>query len=104
MFKTMAGIDMVHVPYKGNAPVQNALLGGHVKIHFGLLPAFLPHVKAGKLKVLAVTTAKRLALSSGCPDHRRTRLSGFRNHLLAGSARPGGHAEGNHRQLNGPKW
>lgn len=60
MFKTVAGIDIVHVPYKGNAPVLNALLGGHVKIHFGLLPPFLPHVKAGTLRVLAVTTSKRL--------------------------------------------
>jgi tripartite-type tricarboxylate transporter receptor subunit TctC len=77
MFKTMAGIDMVHVPYKGNAPVQNALLGGHVKIHFGLLPAFLPHVKAGTLKVLAVTTAKRLDSLPDVPTVAELGYPGF---------------------------
>ncbi len=77
MFKTMAGIDMVHVPYKGNAPVQNALLGGHVKIHFGLLPAFLPHVKAGTLKVLAVTTAKRLNSLPDVPTVAELGYPGF---------------------------
>ncbi len=77
MFKTMAGIDLVHVPFKGNAPVQNALLGGHVKIHFGLLPAFLPHVKAGNLKVLAVTSAKRLDSLPDVPTIAELGYPGF---------------------------
>ncbi|MGE4257547.1 MAG: tripartite tricarboxylate transporter substrate binding protein [Xanthobacteraceae bacterium] len=60
MFKTMAGVDLVHVPYKGNAEVTNAIIGGHVKVYFSLVPASLPHVKSGKMRVLAVTTAQRL--------------------------------------------
>jgi len=60
MFKTMAGVDLVHVPYKGNAEVTNAIIGGHVKVYFSLVPASLPHVKSGTMRVLAVTTAKRL--------------------------------------------
>jgi tripartite-type tricarboxylate transporter receptor subunit TctC len=60
MFKTMAGVDLVHVPYKGNAEVANAIIGGHVKVYFSLVPASLPHVKNGTLRVLAVTTAQRL--------------------------------------------
>ena len=60
MFKTMAGIDLVHVPFKGNAEVANAIIGGHVKVYFSLVPASLQHVRNGTLRVLAVTTAQRL--------------------------------------------
>lgn len=60
MFKSAAGVDLVHVPYKGNAEAMNALLGGHVKIYFALVPAALQHVKAGSLRALAVTTTARL--------------------------------------------
>jgi tripartite-type tricarboxylate transporter receptor subunit TctC len=60
MFKSMAGVDLVHVPYKGNAEVTNAIIGGHVKVYFSLVPASLPHVKNGTMRVLAVTTAQRL--------------------------------------------
>jgi len=60
MFKTMAGIDLVHVPYKGNAEVANAIIGGHVKVYFSLVPASIQHVRNGTLRVLAVTTAQRL--------------------------------------------
>jgi tripartite-type tricarboxylate transporter receptor subunit TctC len=61
MFKAMTGANLVHVPFKGNAEVMNALLGGHVKVHFGLSASTLQHVRAGTLRVLAVTTEKRLA-------------------------------------------
>jgi tripartite-type tricarboxylate transporter receptor subunit TctC len=60
MFKTMAGANLVHVPFKGNAEVLNALLGGHVKVHFALTASTLQHVRSGALRVLAVTTEKRL--------------------------------------------
>lgn len=60
MFNTMANVRLVHVPYKGNAEVFNALLGGHIKVHFSLVPSGIAHVRAGKLRVLAVTSEKRL--------------------------------------------
>jgi tripartite-type tricarboxylate transporter receptor subunit TctC len=60
MFKSMVGVDLVHVPFKGNAEANNALLGGHVKIYFALVPAVLQHVKAGTLRALAVTAERRL--------------------------------------------
>jgi len=60
MFKHMAGIDLVHLPFKGNAEAMNAFLGGHVKIYFALAPAVLQHVKAGTLRAIAVTTERRL--------------------------------------------
>jgi tripartite-type tricarboxylate transporter receptor subunit TctC len=61
MFKRMSGAQMVHVPFKGNAEVLNALLGGHVKVHFGLTASTLQHVRTGKLRVIAATTEKRIA-------------------------------------------
>jgi tripartite-type tricarboxylate transporter receptor subunit TctC len=60
MFKAMTGTKLVHVPFKGNAEVINALVGGHVKAHFGLSASMLQHVRNGTLRVIAVTTEKRL--------------------------------------------
>jgi tripartite-type tricarboxylate transporter receptor subunit TctC len=60
MFKWMAGVDLVHVPFKGNAEAMNAFLGGHVKVYFAQVASVLQHVKAGTLRPIAVTTAKRL--------------------------------------------
>ncbi len=61
MFNQMTGAKLVHVPFKGNAEVMNALLGGHVKAHFGLSASSLQHVRSGSLRALAVTTEARLA-------------------------------------------
>ncbi|MBX9828385.1 MAG: tripartite tricarboxylate transporter substrate binding protein [Xanthobacteraceae bacterium] len=60
MFKAMTGAKLVHVPFKGNAEVINALVGGHVKVHFALTASTLQHVRNGTLRVIAVTTEKRL--------------------------------------------
>jgi tripartite-type tricarboxylate transporter receptor subunit TctC len=60
MFNAMTGSKLVHVPFKGNAEVINALVGGHVKVHFALTASTLQHVRNGTLRVIAVTTEKRL--------------------------------------------
>jgi tripartite-type tricarboxylate transporter receptor subunit TctC len=65
MFKMMAGVQMQHVPYKGSAPMVTDLLGGQVQVAFDNLPASIEHIKAGRLRALAVTTAKR---SETMPD------------------------------------
>jgi tripartite-type tricarboxylate transporter receptor subunit TctC len=65
LFKTLTGVEMTHVPYKGSAPAVTDLLGGQVNLMFDNMPSSLPHVKADKLRALAVTTAKR---SSAAPD------------------------------------
>jgi len=65
LFKMMTGIKMTHVPYKGSAPMLTDLLGGQVQITFDNLPSSIQHIKAGKLRALAVTTAKR---SDELPD------------------------------------
>jgi tripartite-type tricarboxylate transporter receptor subunit TctC len=65
LFKMAAGIDMVHVPYRGSTPMLVDLLGGQVQFAFDNLPASVEHIKSGKLRPLAVTTTKR---SSALPD------------------------------------
>jgi tripartite-type tricarboxylate transporter receptor subunit TctC len=59
LFKMVAGIDMLHVPYKGGAPATTDLIGGQVGVMFNNVITAVPHVKSGKLRALAVTTAKR---------------------------------------------
>jgi len=60
LFKMMAGLNIVHVPYRGEAPALTDLLGGHVQAMFGTMPASIEYIRAGKLRPLAVTTATRL--------------------------------------------
>jgi tripartite-type tricarboxylate transporter receptor subunit TctC len=67
MFKMMAGVDMVHVPYRGGAPATTDLLGGQVQVIFSPLPESIEHIKAGKLRPLAVTTANRLDVLPDIP-------------------------------------
>ena len=59
LFKMMTGVKMTHVPYKGSAPMLTDLLGGQVQVTFDNLPSSIAHIKAGKLRALAVTTLKR---------------------------------------------
>ena len=65
LFKSMAGVDMVHVPYKGAAPALNDLLGGQIPLMFDSVPGVIQHIKAGKLRALGVTSAQR---SPALPD------------------------------------
>jgi tripartite-type tricarboxylate transporter receptor subunit TctC len=67
LFKMMAGIDMVHVPYRGGGPALTDLLGGQVQVMFGTTPDSMPHIKAGRLRALAVTTATRLTALPDVP-------------------------------------
>jgi tripartite-type tricarboxylate transporter receptor subunit TctC len=67
MLKTMAGIDMIHIPYKGQGPALVDLLGGKVDIMFGNLPDFLPHIRAGKLKAYGTTFLTRVAQAPDLP-------------------------------------
>ncbi len=77
LFKTMAGIDMTHVPYKGAAPAMNDLIGGQIQLMFDNLASSLAQVRAGKVRALAVTTAKRSALAPDLPTIAESGLPGF---------------------------
>jgi len=59
LFKLMAGVNMVHVPYRGSAPMLTDLIGGQVQVAFDNLQPAIPHIKAGTLRALAVTTLAR---------------------------------------------
>jgi tripartite-type tricarboxylate transporter receptor subunit TctC len=67
LFKFMAGVDMVHVPYRGSTPALTDLLGGQVQVMFEPPPSSLPHIRSGRLRALAVTTATRLEVLPDIP-------------------------------------
>jgi tripartite-type tricarboxylate transporter receptor subunit TctC len=65
LFKMMTGVNMVHVPYRGEGPALIDLIGGQVQVMFGVMPSSIQHIRSGKLRALAVTTATR---SEALPD------------------------------------
>jgi tripartite-type tricarboxylate transporter receptor subunit TctC len=67
LFRTTAGIDIVHIPYKGSAPAATAVLAGDAQMIFGGLVSSLPHVKAGRMRALAVTSPRRLQVAPDIP-------------------------------------
>jgi tripartite-type tricarboxylate transporter receptor subunit TctC len=77
LFKSMANIDMVHVPYKGAAPAMADLLGGQVQVMFDFLSAAAPQIKSGKLRALGVTSTTRSPLLPDVPTIAEAGLPGY---------------------------
>lgn len=77
LLKQMAGVDMVHVPYKGESLAINDALGGQVKVLFGNLPTMLPVVQSGKLRAIAVSSLKRAEAAPELPTIAESGLPGF---------------------------
>jgi tripartite-type tricarboxylate transporter receptor subunit TctC len=77
LFNSMAGVKMVHVPYKGAAPALADLLGGQVQVMFSTMPPALPHVTAGRLRALAVASLRRSPAAPELPTLDETALPGF---------------------------
>jgi tripartite-type tricarboxylate transporter receptor subunit TctC len=77
MLKSMSGIDMVHIPYKGTAPAITDVLAGHVSLMFNSMPSVLQYVKAGRLKGIAVGSAKRSPAAPEIPTVAESGVPGF---------------------------
>ena len=77
LFKKMAGVDMIHVPYKGNAPAVTDLVGGQVQVMFDNIPVSLQQVRAGKLRALAVTGPARSPVLPQLPTVAEAALPGY---------------------------
>jgi tripartite-type tricarboxylate transporter receptor subunit TctC len=77
LFKKMAGVDMIHVPYKGNAPAVTDLVGGQVQVMFDNIPVSLQQVRAGKLRALAVTGSARSPVLPELPTLAEAALPGY---------------------------
>jgi len=73
----MSGVKLVHVPYKGGAPAMSDLVGGQVQLVFATTASAIPHIKSGRIKGIAVTTAKRSALLPDLPTISEAGLAGF---------------------------
>lgn len=87
-FKSVTGLDMQIVPYRGTAPLINDLVGGHVPISFGVLPPAMGNIQAGTLRVLAVTGPKRFSLLPDVPTADESGLPGFDSVLHYGLLGP----------------
>jgi tripartite-type tricarboxylate transporter receptor subunit TctC len=85
-----AKLDMVHVPFNGNGPATTAVLGGQVHSLFGALPPLLPHVQTGRVRALAISSAKRLPSVPGVPTVAESGFPGFDMTLWLGFFAPKG--------------
>ncbi len=90
LFKMMAGVDVVHIPYKGGAPAMQDLMGGQVQLMFNNLVEALPHVESGRLRALAIATAKRSPAAPNLPTIAETGLPGYETSLWYGVVAPTG--------------
>ena len=100
-FLDNAKIQVLHVPYKGTGPALQDTIGGQVQLIFGAVPTTLPHVKAGKLRALAVTTAKRIAAAPELPTIAESGYPDYEVINWHGLVGPKGLAAGIVERLNG---
>ena len=77
LLKVMAGINIVHVPYKGNAPAITDLLGGHVEMNFSGVPALVPHISSGRVRAIAIGSLKRFPALPQVPTFDESGLKGY---------------------------
>jgi tripartite-type tricarboxylate transporter receptor subunit TctC len=77
LLKVMAGINIVHVPYKGNAPALTDLLGGHVEMIFSGVPALVPHIQSGRIRAIAIGSLKRFPALPQVPTFDEAGVKGY---------------------------
>jgi tripartite-type tricarboxylate transporter receptor subunit TctC len=90
LFNTMAGVNMVHIPYKGGGPALTDLIAGHVEIFIAVISTAVPVVKSGKARALAVTGGKRVAILPDVPTVAETGLKGYEATNWYGMVAPAG--------------
>jgi tripartite-type tricarboxylate transporter receptor subunit TctC len=88
IFKTMSGVKMIHVPYRGATPAIADVIAGHIEVYFGAMVSTLPHAKGGRLRALAVTSAKRVAAAPDVATLDEQGLKGFETGSWFGMAVP----------------
>src|SRR6185295_17591130 len=88
IFKSMAGVKMIHVPYRGAAPALTDVMGGNIEVYFGAMVSTIPHVKSGRLRGLGVTSLKRVAASGDLPTLDEQGFKGFETGSWFGMAVP----------------
>jgi len=101
LFAHMAGIELTHVPYKGSGPAQQDLIAGMVKVGFPGTPIVIPHVKAGRLKALAVTTVQRSPQMPDVPTIAEAGVPGYEAIVWVGLLAPAGTPPDIIAKLNG---
>jgi len=90
ILKTMAGVKMTHIPYKGAGPALTDVIAGHIEIYFGAMVSTIPHVKSGRLRALGVTSLKRVAAAGDTPTLDEQGYKGFETGSWFGMAAPAG--------------
>jgi tripartite-type tricarboxylate transporter receptor subunit TctC len=90
LFKNLAGVDIVHIPYKGSGPAVADLLGGQVQLMFDNAPNVMPHVKAGKLRALGMSGAKRSPFAPDIPTVAESGVPGYEVAVWFGLVAPAG--------------
>ena len=100
MLKSMAGIDMVHVPYKAQGPALNDLLGGNIDLMFGNLPDFISHIRSGKLKAIGTTYLTRAPLAPEIPTIAEQGLPNFETDSWYGVVAPANTPQSSIDQMN----
>jgi len=101
LFRLMTGTEIVHIPYKGSAPMVTDLLGGHVHVAFDNTPNVLPQVKAGKLRAIAITSATRHAMVPDVPTVAEAGVPGYEVGVWFGIVAPAGTPPAVLAKLNG---
>jgi len=90
IFKSMTGVKMTHIPYKGASPALIDVVAGHIEIYFGAMVSTIPHVKSGRLRALGVTSTKRVAAAGDTRTLDEQGLKGFETGSWFGMAVPTG--------------
>jgi tripartite-type tricarboxylate transporter receptor subunit TctC len=100
IFKMNAGVNLLHVPYRGSSPAITDLIGGQVQSMFDNAPSALPHIKSGRLRAVAITSARRSPLMPDLPTVAESGFPGFEVHSWFGLAAPAGTPQATVERLN----